>query len=224
MKRTRLSLLLTCGLLFSVCAAGTVSAQSERRPGTSVERRGSSTTDASRRGRLGASTRVEGKAAASLEPAIPLNAVRVNIRYKKAMGHIGTSPFATNSPYTCGAFGVKATTLQGPAGSFGSDQAVGTSIVREAVMREDGDFYVCDFTVTGLPLDKNITIRAQIGPEPQYVTGRWEGGIDPQPPQGYERALNYNGMRSVTLTSRAPRASLDFVLGYRPIYTPAQPR
>ena len=222
MKRDRLFVHFMCGLLLPICAAGTVSAQRERRPGTSVERRGSSTTDASRRGPLSASTKVEGRA--SLEPAVPLNAVRVNIRYKKAMGHIGTSPFATNSPYTCGAFSVKATTLQGPAGSFGSDQQVGTSIVREAVMREDGDFYVCDFTVTGLPLDKNITIHARIGPEPQYVTGRWQDGIEVQPPQGYERALNYNGMRSVTLTGRAPRASVDFVMGFRPIYNPSQPR
>ena len=221
MKRDRLFLNLMCGLLLPICAAGTASAQ-ESRPGTSVERRGSSTSDASRRGPLSASTRVEGRASSG--PAVPLNAVRVNIRYKKAMGHIGTSPFATNSPYTCGAFSVKATTLQGPAGSFGSNQPVGTSIVREAVMREDGDFYVCDFTVTGLPLDKNITIHAQIGPEPQFVTGRWQDGIDPQPPSGYERALNYNGMRSVTLTNRAPRASVEFVMGYRPIYTPSQPR
>lgn len=222
MRRTRLVLLFMYALLLLICAAGTASAQNETRPGTSVERRGSSTSDASRRGPQSASTRVEGRA--SQGPAVPLNAVRVNIRYKKAMGHIGTSPFSTNSPYTCGAFSVKATTLQGPAGSFGRDQPVGSSIVREAVMREDGDFYVCDFTVTDLPLDKNITIHAQIGPEPQYVTGRWQGGIDPQPPSGYERALNYNGMRSVTLTNRVPRATVDFVLGYRPVYTPSQPR
>jgi hypothetical protein len=140
------------------------------------------------------------------------------------MGHIGTSPFTPTGPYTCGAFGVRATVLQGPSGSFGVEKDVGTSIVREAVMREDGDFYVCDFTVTGLPLDKNITIRAHIGPEPKYLTGRWLDGIEVQPPQGYERALNNNGMRSVTLTGRAPRASVDFVMGFRPIYNPSQPR
>jgi hypothetical protein len=187
-----------------------------------VERRGTPATDAAKRGPAGASTSVEGRA--TLEPAIPANSVRVHIRYKKAMGYTNTSPFASKGPYSCGAFSVRATALGGPTGSLGSDQSVGASIIREAVMREDGDFYVCDFTVTDLPLNKNITIRAQIGPERQFLTGRWDGGVDPQPPQGYERALNYNGNRSVTLTSRAPRAFVDFVMSYRPIYSPSEPR
>ncbi len=221
MKRALGSTLLMCGLVVA-CAAGTASAQKTRTPGTSTERSGGAATGAAKRGPLGASTKVEGRA--TLEPAVPLNAVRVHIRYKKAMGYTNTSPFAAKGPYSCGAFSVRATALQGPAGSLGSDQSVGTSIVREAIMREDGDYYVCDFTVTGLPLNKNITIHAQVGPEPRYVTGRWEGGTDSQPPPGYERAVNYNGMRSVTLTSRAPRARVDFVMGYRPAYSPSQPR
>jgi hypothetical protein len=213
-----------CSLLVLLCATQTISAQKPRTAGTSVERRGTGTTstDGIRRRTPGASTGVEGRATG--EPAVPLNAVRVHIRYKKAMGYANTSPFGNSGPYTCGAFSVRATALQGPPGSLGSEQAVGTSIVREALMRDAGDYYICDFTVTGLPLNKNITIRAQVGPEPQYVTGRWEGGTDPQPPRGYERALNYNGMRSVTLTSRVPRASVDFVMEYRPVYSPGQPR
>lgn len=222
MKTVRVSSLLVCSLLLTLCAAQSARAQKPRTSSTSVQRRTTSPTDRVRRGPAGASTGVEGRATG--EPVVPANAIRVHIRYKQAMGHIGTSPFGTTGPYSCGAFSVRATALQGAAGTLGSEKNVGTSIVREGVMRSAGDYYVCDFTVTGLPLNKNITIRAQVGPEARYVTGRWEGGTESQPPPGYERALNYGGMRSVTLTSRSPRGSVDFVMEFRPIYSPGQPR
>jgi hypothetical protein len=224
MKRVRLSSLLMCSVLLLLCAAQSISAQKPRTAGTSVERRGSSTRSADRitQRAPGASTNVEGRATG--EPAVPLNAARVHIRYKKAMGYANTSPFGNSGPYTCGAFAVSATALLGAPGTLGSEKAVGTSIVREAIMRELGDYYICDFTITDLPLNKTITIRASIGPEPQYVTGRWEGGTEPQPPPGYKRALNYGGMRSVTLSSRSLRAFVDFVMEFRPINSPGQPR
>lgn len=96
---------------------------------------------------------------------------------------------------------------------------------------EDGEYYVCRYSISDLPLDRTISIEADINPSflpPAYngfdksvrLTAPWVGGSQPQPPPGYQRVLI--GNRQVTLTEKQPRATVDFELAYRPLATPPE--
>ena len=96
---------------------------------------------------------------------------------------------------------------------------------------EDGEYYVCRYSISDLPLDRTISIEADINPSflpPTYngfdksvrLTAPWIGGSQPQPPPGYQRVLI--GNRQVTLTEKQPRASVDLEVVYRPIPTSPQ--
>ncbi len=93
---------------------------------------------------------------------------------------------------------------------------------------EDGDYYVCHFTVTDLPLHRAINVQVEIDERflpPDYkgfdrsvrLTAPWVGGSEPQPPSGQFRTIKGNtGLLGVTLTEQRPHAELTFEMFYAP--------
>ena len=91
---------------------------------------------------------------------------------------------------------------------------------------EEGDYYACRYSISDLPVDRTISIEADINPSflpPAYngfdrsvrFTAPWIGGSQPQPPPGYQRELI--GGRQVTISAAQPHANLDFELVYLPV-------
>jgi hypothetical protein len=149
------------------------------------------------------------------EPPLPTRAVRVRIRYAQSMGYLSTSPFRGDTVNSCGAFAVDAVAVDGAPGTFGSARSVADAIVREPRMRRTGGSYVCDFTLTGIPTDRPVLIRAEVaGSDPLYRFGAWKGAGRTQPPLGHERALDRGGLQRVALSTRAPRAAVEFEMRY----------
>ena len=83
---------------------------------------------------------------------------------------------------------------------------------RPGSMRNDHGYYYCDFVVSELPFDKQITITAKVGAE--SLTEAWRGGSQPQPPAGWQRVVD-EGSRTVTLTASEPRAIMNFQMVYQ---------
>jgi hypothetical protein len=86
-------------------------------------------------------------------------------------------------------------------------------------MRLEGGYYVCDYTVTGLPLGQSIKVHAGVFGTAQFLTAPWLGGSQPQPPAGSERSV-LNGMQNVTLTSGDSSAIVTFEMVYAPATRP----
>ncbi len=136
-------------------------------------------------------------------------------------------------PYPCQVFRVHSTAavinklgvrlprgLAGDAGTFS-----GADFGRAGTPPEDGDYYVCHFTVTDLPLDRTINVQVEIDPSflpPGYtgfdpairLTAPWVGGAEPQPPSGQQRRIM--GNTQTLLTEKEPRARLVFEMVYAP--------
>ncbi len=175
---------------------------------------------------------------------IPPNTITGRIRWKKEYGlpynNIGGSPSAIPYPCSSRVFFLRSRILvvndrpgQTPKGSW---QDVGNvtgepslSDAGTGTPRQEGDYYVCRYAIVNLPLDRNILLELDINPSylpPDYLgfdrsvrlTTPWVGGTQPQPPSGYQRTIKEN--RSITLTTGAPRANVDFEIIYAPISSP----
>lgn len=146
---------------------------------------------------------------------IPNNAVRIYIRYSKALGYVSTSTaFGNVGPYSCDAFTVDAHT-----GGLGGYKSAGNSIVSPARMTTEGSYYVCGFTITGLPLNQTLNISAAVTDEARFLTAPWQGEGQPRPPRGFERAI-LKGIQSVTLSNRNPSDIVTFEMAYAAFSTP----
>ena len=146
--------------------------------------------------------------------AIP-NAVRIYIRYSKALGYVSTSTaFGNVGPYSCDAFTVDAHT-----GGLGGYKSAGNTIVNPARMTTEGSYYVCPFTITGLPLNQTLAITAAVTSDARFLTGPWQGDGQPRPPRGFDRAI-LKGIQNVTLTNRNPFGIVTFEMAYAPVSTP----
>ena len=145
--------------------------------------------------------------------------IRVRVRYKKEYGYLYSDTYDNNRPFSCIAFAVKATVLVGAPGTFGRDKSVGV-LTSHAPMREGNGYYSCWYTFTDLPIEQSINISGPVMNMPQYLTGRWLGGTEPQPAAGYERTVI--GNRGVTLKYNQPGVTVDLEMVYRPL--PSQPR
>lgn len=138
----------------------------------------------------------------------------------------GTSPA---KELNCTAFRVMATVQTGAPGSFGNTENVGFFATDPAPAEVNG-YYVCNYkladTNQDFPHGKTITVKAILGPyasaqlNQALTQGAWYGAGNPKPPAGYERVPV--GGRGITLTDAEPRATVDFVVEYRPI--PSGPR
>ena len=150
---------------------------------------------------------------------LPPYTIRVRVRYKKEYGYLYSDTYDNNRPFSCIAFAVKATVLAGAPGTFGRDKSVGV-LSSHSPMREGNGYYSCLYTFTDLPIERSINISGPVMNMPQYLTGRWLGGTEPQPAAGYERTVI--GNRGVTLKYNQPGVTVDLEMVYRPL--PSQPR
>ena len=150
---------------------------------------------------------------------IPANAVRVHVRYHSEYGYLSSSDaFGHHGAWSCDAFNVD-TAIVSAGGAFATYKSVGDSIIKQTPMRLQGGYYTCDYTVTGLPLNQQLTVRAGVIGNSQYLTGPWLGGSQAQPPPGSERSI-LNGMRNVTLTPGNPSDIVTFEMVYAPTVRP----
>jgi hypothetical protein len=170
---------------------------------------------------------VTDKSKVNTEPPIPPNSIRVRIRYRKEYGFITTKWFNSDGPYSCHAFSVDGRVWLGEPGTFGRPKTgnefdVLMTIVQPDLMREEGSYYVCGFTIEGVPLNELIIVKASMVANSKMLTSRWPAGpagSQPQPPPGSERMI-LNGSSKVRLTRSDPTAILDFEMVYRPIQLP----
>ena len=223
MKNGQRSFLFLFCLLLIACAALLASAQQGNVP---ITKKKVTTTIVDRNQRQ-REVQVTDKSKVNTEPPIEPNSIRVRIRYQKEYGFITAKWFNSDRPYSCQAFSVDGSVWTGEPGTFGRPKAgnefdVLMTIVQPDLMREEGSYYVCDFTITSVPLNELIIVKASMINDSKLLTGRWPAGpagSQPQPPPGSERMI-LNGSNKVRLTRRDPTAIVDFEMVYRPIQLP----
>ena len=170
---------------------------------------------------------VNDKSKVNTEPAIHPNEVRVRIRYRKEFGFVTTRWIDTDRPYSCHAFSVDGSVWVDEPGTFGRPKTgnefdVLMTLEQPGLMREEGSYYVCGFTIQAVPLNELLIVKASMVGDSKMLTSRWRGGragSQPQPPPGSERMI-LNGSSKVRLTRSDPTAILDFEMVYGPIQLP----
>ncbi len=223
MKNRQRTFLFLFGLLWIACAVPLAGAQQENVPITK-KRVNTTIVDRNQRQR---EVQVTDKSKVNTEPAIQPNSIRVRIRYRKEYGFITTKWFNSDRPYSCHAFTVGGDVWTGEPGTFGRPKTgneldVLMTIVQPDLMREEGSYYVCDFTIQSVPLNEPIIVKASMVGNSKMLTSRWPAGpagSQPQPPPGSERLI-LNGKKNVRLTKSEPTAIVDFEM----VYQPAPPR
>ena len=223
MKNGQRSFLFLFGLLLIACAALLASAQQGNVPITKKK----VTTTILDRNQRQREVQVTDKSKVNTEPPIEPNSIRVRIRYQKEYGFITTKSFNDDRPYSCHAFSVNGDVWSGQPGTFGrpktgNELEVLMTITSPISMRVNGGYYVCDFTITSVPLNELIIVKASMINDSKLLTGRWPAGpagSQPQPPPGSERMI-LNGSSKVRLTRSDPTAIVDFEMVYRPIQLP----
>ncbi|HEY6121305.1 MAG TPA: hypothetical protein VIV66_15210 [Pyrinomonadaceae bacterium] len=217
MKNQTQTLLRLCGLILITCAAPHVFGQQDR--GSVIRRRATTTTTTTVDSQQKRETQVADTGRIINEPPLQPNSIRVRIRYQKEYGYITTRSFNDDGPYSCDAFTVDANFASGESGTFGGYKSAGNTIIQPERMREQGNHYICDFTITGVPLDQSIIVKASMISNPKILTTRWRAGSQPQPPPGSERMI-LDGSSSVMLTNSNPTATVDFEMVYRSVQLP----
>jgi hypothetical protein len=223
MKNGQRTFLFLFGLLWIACAVPLANAQQGNIPITK-KRVDTTIVDRSQRQR---EVQVTDKSKVNTEPPIEPNSIRVRIRYRKEYGFITTKWINSDRPYSCQAFSVDGRVWTGEPGTFGRTKTgneldVLMTLVQPDVMREEGDYYVCGFTIEAVPLNELIIVNASMAGNSKMLTSRWPAGpagSQPQPPPGSERMI-LNGSSKVRLTRSDPTAILDFEMVYRPIQLP----
>jgi len=213
MKNGQRSFLFLFGLLCIACAAPPAGAQQENVP---ITKKKVNTTIVDRNQRQ-REVQVTDKSKVNTEPPLDPNSIRVRIRYQKEYGFITTKWFNSDRPYSCQAFSVDGSVWTGEPGTFGRPKAgnefdVLMTIVQPDLMREEGSYYVCDFTITSVPLNELIIVKASMVGNSKMLTSRWPAGpagSQPQPPPGSERLI-LNGKTNVRLTKSETSATVDF--------------
>ena len=140
----------------------------------------------------------------------PRNSVRVEIRYNKEFGYQSR---AVGGPTSCEAFLVSF--------NWDRDLPIRAAENEQCKMRESNGYYVCDFLIPELPLNKKITFSAELSKG--HSTEVWHGGSQSQPPSG-ERRVIADETRTVTLTQSEPRALLSFEMAYQQPRSIERPR
>jgi hypothetical protein len=221
MKNGQRSFLFLFGLLWIACAAPPAGAQQDNVPITK-KRVNTTIVDRNQRQR---EVQVTDKSRVNTEPPIEPNSIRVRIRYQKEYGYLTSNKPGNQEPYSCSAFAVDASVWSGEPGTFGRPKTgnelnvLMTIIGPPELMRVDSSYYVCDFTITSVPLNEPIIVSGSMINNSRVLTGRWREGSQPQPPPGSERLI-LNGKKNVRLTKSEPSATVDFEMVYRPIQLP----
>ena len=151
----------------------------------------------------------------NVEP-LPPSTIRVRIRYKEELGYNEDhDTYGDKGPFSCSAFAVRTTVITtGAPGTFGIEKGVGTINPHEPMRAGDG-LYSCWFTISDLPFRQVIKVFGMVRNRPRYLSERWTGGSQPQPPPGYVRTVL--GSRGMTLTSQQQNAVVDLEMVYRPV-------
>lgn len=219
MKNGKLTLLMLCSLLWIGGAAARASAQPERN--SIPKKKATTTTTSTVETQQKRETQVADTSRIISEPPIEPNSIRVRIRYQKQYGYVTSSKPGNQEPYSCNAFTVDGGVWSGEPGTFGGYKRGGTgdllmTIRSPGSMRVAGNYFVCDFTITSVPLNQPILVKASMVSDAKILTVRWRDGSQPQPPPGSERMI-LNGSSKVTLTNSNATAILDFEMVYRPV-------
>lgn len=151
----------------------------------------------------------------SVENAIeqPFNSVLVRIRFKKEFGYKSEASEGGPGVSSCDAFSVS---LAKPARPSVANVLI--PVRRPDKITEQYGYYFCEFFVTGLALDQDVTIGASVNDQ-----GPWLNGDQSQVPANYQRALT-DRERTVTLTQSDPRATMNFEVIYEPKGDFVQPK
>jgi hypothetical protein len=153
-----------------------------------------------------------GAAAKMLTAYMPENSIMVRVRYKKEYGYkADTNAFGNIGPTSCSAFSVSSA-LSGDA----ARQRRPRPISNDSRMAEVGDFYLCTYIVSDIPLDQPITVSVAMGGDD--VMGEWKGGSVPQPPARQQRVV-LDPTRTAVLNAVQPRARLSYEMVYAPAGT-----
>ena len=164
---------------------------------------GTASPSSGERRRPGQSPEVFDSRAAAQAVAQPSNSVLVRIRFKTEYGYKAESAPGKPGLSSCDAFSVALAKPARPA-----QEGVLIPVRRPEVISEKYGYYFCEFLVSGLALNQEVTIGASIDDQ-----GPWMGGTQPQVPMGYRRALS-DRQRSATLTDSDPRATMNFEMFY----------
>lgn len=152
--------------------------------------------------------------AAELAIEQPFNSVLVRIRFKKEYGYRSESAQGGGPGLTsCDAFSVGLAKAALP-----SVPNVLIPVRRPDKITEVHGYYHCEFLISGLALDQDVTIGASVDDQ-----GPWLGGTQSHPPSGYQRILT-DRERTVTLTQSDPRATMNFEMIYEPRPDFVQPK
>ena len=150
-----------------------------------------------------------GATGSAAEAFQPENSIRVDVRYKKELGYEGDSnAFGYVGPTSCSAFLVSVV-------SPGIKQTEPVMIGSDSKMKDAGDYYVCTYVVSLVPLNQPITLSVSLS----GVNGSaaWKGGSYAQPPPGQQRTIiivSGRGGGPVELTASQPRATQLFEMVY----------
>lgn len=135
----------------------------------------------------------------------PFNSVLVRIRFKKEYGYKSESAQGGPGLATCDVFSVALAKHARPA-----VPNVLIPVRRPDKISEVHGYYHCEFLVSGLALDQDVTIGASVDDQ-----GPWLAGTQSQVPAGSKRVLT-DRERTVTLTPSDPRATMNFEVIYQP--------
>ena len=222
MKNEKLVLLMLCSLLWIAWAAPRAGAQQDRN--SIIRKKATTTTTSTVDNQQKRETQVADTSRIINEPPIEPNSIRVRIRYQKEFGYVTSSKPGNQEPYSCNAFTVDGGVWSGEPGTFGRPKTgneldVLMTIIQPALMRVEGGYYVCDFTIASVPLNEPIIVKASMVSNSKILTTRWRAGSQPQPPPGSERMI-LNGSSKVRLTRSEPTAIVEYEMVYRPIQPP----
>ena len=143
----------------------------------------------------------------------PLNSVLVRIRFKKEYGYKSESARGGEPGLaSCDVFSVA---LAKPARPAVPNVLI--PVRRPEQISDRLGYYFCEFLITGLALDQEVTVGASV--EDQEP---WLGGTAPLP-ANYQRVLT-DRERTATLTQSDPRATMNFEVMYEPRGQFVQPR
>jgi hypothetical protein len=150
------------------------------------------------------------------------------IIWKKELGMVPKSPGSKDpAPIPCGSFFAAA--LESVAAAPGQPAHPNTVATTRGTpnkagpVPEEGGYYVCTYTLTGLPANRNLIIIAGVGEtqfqalpravnDPLFAKSPWVGGTQPAPPTGQIRAIR--GRRGVVLTDSQPIWQIGFEVFY----------
>lgn len=150
----------------------------------------------------------------AVEQAIeqPYNSVLVRIRFKKEYGYKSESAQGGPGLGSCDAFTIGLANAVRP-----SVPNVLIPIRRPERISEVHGYYHCEFLISGLALDQDVTVNASVDDQEP-----WLGSTQPLP-SGYQRALT-DQQRTVSLSQGMPRATMNFEVIYVPRSKFVEPR